>query len=48
MGYMVMKSEIVSQMRIDLLNSVEMEKNAVMSLTDEDSLEFAGQSLAAV
>jgi hypothetical protein len=43
----VKKSEIVSQMRIDLLKSVEMEKNAVMSLTDEESQEFASQSLAA-
>ena len=34
-------------MRIDLLKSVEMEKNAVMSLTNEESLNFADQSRAA-
>jgi hypothetical protein len=43
----VEKSEILSQMRINLHKSVEMEKNTVMSLTDEESQEFAGQSLAA-
>ncbi len=43
----VKKSEIVSQMRIDLLKSVEMEKNAVMAVTDTESQEFANQSLAA-
>ncbi len=43
----VKKSAIVSQMRINLLKSVEMEKNAVMAITDEESQEFADQSLAA-
>jgi len=43
----VKKSEILSQMRIDLLKSVEMEKNAVMAVTDTESQEFADQSLAA-
>ena len=43
----VKKSEIVSQMRIDLLKSVEMEKNAVIAPTDEESQEFANQSIAA-
>ena len=33
----VKKSEILSQMRIDLLKSVEMEKNAVMAVTDTES-----------
>ncbi len=43
----VMKSEVVAQMRINLLKSVEMEKNAVMAITDKESQEFADQSLAA-
>lgn len=43
----VKKRELLSQMRVNLLKSVEMEKNAVMALTDEDSQVFAGQSLAA-
>ena len=43
----VKKSAIVSQMRINLLKSVEMEKNAVMAITDEESQKFADQSLAA-
>jgi hypothetical protein len=41
------KSEILSQMRINLLKSVEMEKNAVMAVTDEESQKFADQSRAA-
>ncbi len=41
------KNAIVSQMRINLLKSVEMEKNAVMAITDEESQKFADQSLAA-
>ena len=41
------KSAVLSQMRIDLLKSVEMEKSAVMAVTDQESREFAGQSLAA-
>ncbi len=43
----VKKSEILSQMRNNLLKSVEMEKSAVMALTDVESQEFADQSLAA-
>ena len=43
----VEKREILSQMRDNLHKSVEMEKNAVMALTDEESREFADQSLAA-
>lgn len=43
----VKKSETVSQMRINLLKSGEMEKNAVMAITDEESKEFADQSIAA-
>jgi hypothetical protein len=41
------KKEVLSQMRINLLESVEMEKNAVMAQTDEESQVFADQSLAA-
>jgi hypothetical protein len=41
------KGEVVSQLRIHLLQSVEMEKNAVMAQTDEESKGFADQSLAA-
>ena len=41
------KKRILSQMRIDLLKSVEMEKNAVMAHTDQDSLDFANQSRSA-
>ena len=41
------KNAIVSQLRINFLKSVEMEKNAVMAITDEESQEFANQSLAA-
>ncbi len=43
----VEKRRVLAQMRIDLLRSVEMEKNAVMSLTNEESLNFANQSRAA-
>ena len=43
----VKKGEILSQMRANLHKSVAMEKNAVMALTDEESQEFADQSLAA-
>jgi hypothetical protein len=41
------KVEILSQMRINLHKSVEMEKSAVMALTDEESQDYASQSLAA-
>jgi hypothetical protein len=43
----VNKSRILSQMRIHLLHAVEMEKSAVMALTDKESRDFADQSLAA-
>ena len=43
----VRKREILSQMRTNLLKSVEMEKSAVMAQTDEESQGFADQSLAA-
>src|SRR5665647_1537870 len=43
----VEKKELLSQMRIHLHKSVEMEKSAVMALTDEESQEFADQSLVA-
>ena len=43
----VKKREVLSQMRINLLKSVEMEKNAVMAETDEESQVFADKSLAA-
>ena len=41
------KKEILSQIQINLLKSVEMEKDAVMALTDEESQRFADQSTAA-
>ncbi|MDR3631612.1 MAG: MCP four helix bundle domain-containing protein [Desulfocapsaceae bacterium] len=41
------KREVLSQIRINLLKSVEMEKDAVMALTDEESQKFADQSSAA-
>jgi hypothetical protein len=43
----VEKRKILSQMRTNLLKSVEMEKNAVMAQIDEESQVFADQSLAA-
>lgn len=43
----VKKSEIIAQMRINLHKSVELEKSAVLAVTDEESLEFADQSRAA-
>lgn len=41
------KKKTVEQIRFYLLKSVEMEKNAVMALTDRESLEYANQSRAA-
>jgi len=38
------KKRLLDQMRIQLLKSVEREKNAVMALSDRESLEFADQS----
>lgn len=43
----VKKNELVAQMRINLSKSVELEKSAVMAVTDEESQEFADQSRAA-
>ena len=40
----IKKSELLAQMRINLHKSVEMEKNAVMAITDEESREYAEQS----
>jgi hypothetical protein len=40
----VRKQALVADMRINLLRSAEMEKSAVMALTDEDSRDFADQS----
>ena len=42
----IKKKEILSQMRVNLYKSVEMEKSAVMARTDEESQDFAGQSFA--
>ena len=42
------KTELLSQMRVNLHKSVEMEKNAVMALTDEESHEYANQTLIAL
>jgi hypothetical protein len=41
------KSDILSRMRINLLKSVEMEKSAVMAISDQESEVFAKQSLKA-
>lgn len=41
------KKKVLEQMRIHLLKSVEMEKIAVMALTDQESEEYAHQSRAA-
>ena len=41
------KKKILEHLRLDLLKSVEMEKSAVMALTDEESLRYADQSRAA-
>lgn len=38
------KNEIISQLRVHLMKSVEMEKNAVIAITDEESLEFSKKS----
>ncbi len=40
------KNEILSQIRTHFLQSVEMEKNAVMAQTDEESQKFADESFA--
>lgn len=41
------KKRVISAIRIDLFKSTEMEKSAVMALTDQESQAFAGQSRAA-
>jgi len=43
----IKKNEILSQMRVQLLTSLELEKDAVMAQTDEESQQFADQSRAA-
>lgn len=43
----IKKKKIISQVRIDLLKTVEMEKYAVMAITDRESIDFANQSRAA-
>lgn len=42
------KKKALEQIRFHLLKSVEMEKNAVMALTDQESLEYANHSRAAL
>jgi len=46
-GILSKKLDILSRMHINLLRSVEAEKNAVMADTDEESQTFADQSLKA-
>lgn len=46
-GNIARQNQIVSQMKANLLKSVEAEKNAVLSDSDEDSRAFATQSLNA-
>jgi hypothetical protein len=46
-GIMSQKQDLLSRMHINLLRSVEAEKNAVMADTDEESQTFADQSLKA-
>ncbi len=46
-GIMAKKLDLLSRMHINLLRSVEAEKNAVMADTDEESQTFADQSLKA-
>lgn len=41
------KKRVISAIRIDLLKSIEMEKSAVMALTDQESQAYAGQSRSA-
>ncbi len=45
LGNMAKKNELISQMKTDLLKSVEAEKNAVLADTDEESSKFARESL---
>jgi hypothetical protein len=47
-GNIAKQNQILSQMKANLLISVEAEKNAVLSESDEDSKTFADQSLQAI
>ncbi len=47
LGNMAKKNELISQMRTDLLKSVEAEKNAVLADTDEESRKFAKEAFDA-
>jgi hypothetical protein len=46
-GNMMKKDEVVSEMKINLLKSVEAEKSAVLADTDEESQTFAEESIQA-
>ncbi len=46
-GNSLKKDEILSRMRIDMLRSIELEKAAVMAITDKESENFAKESLKA-
>ncbi|NJL58387.1 MAG: hypothetical protein HC887_00790, partial [Desulfobacteraceae bacterium] len=46
-GNRAKKSDILSRMRINMLKSVELEKSAVMAVSDKESEVFAQQSLKA-
>ena len=43
----IKKKEVLNQLRVHFLKSIEMEKSAVMALTDQESMEYASQSQAA-
>jgi hypothetical protein len=47
-GNLTRKNHVLSQMKADLLRSVEAEKSAVLSESDEESEAFADQSLQAI
>ncbi|MDO9263945.1 MAG: hypothetical protein Q7U02_08255, partial [Desulfosalsimonadaceae bacterium] len=47
LGNSLKKGEILSRMRINMLRSIELEKAAVMAITDKESEYFAEQSLKA-
>ena len=44
LGFTMKSGEITSRMRINLLKSVDLEKSALMAITDEESKTFADQS----
>jgi hypothetical protein len=46
-GNLIKKNEVLSEMKVNLLKSVEAEKSAVLADTDEASQSFADQSLLA-